>query len=60
MRALIVIFVLAAPLLAERVTFQASDGKQIVGTWNQAAKDAPTVICLPMYRNVRASYNQIV
>jgi len=60
MRALIVIFVLAAPLLAERVTFQASDGKQIVGTWNQAAKDAPTVICLPMYRNVRASYKPLV
>ena len=60
MRALIVLLALAAPLLAERVTFQTSDGQSIVGTWSQGAKDAPTVICLPMYRNVRASYNPLV
>jgi len=60
MRALIVVLALASTLFAERVTFKTDDGKQVVGTWNMAGKDAPTVICLPMFRNVRKSYQPLV
>ncbi|MEM8885462.1 MAG: alpha/beta fold hydrolase [Planctomycetota bacterium] len=44
---------------AERVTFQTSDDVQIVGTWQSGGKDAPTVICLPMYRSVRQTYKPL-
>jgi len=60
MRALVVLLVASSTLLAERVTFKTDDGKQIVGTFQTAGKDAPTVICLPMFRNVRKSYQPLV
>ncbi len=61
MRSLLVLCLLACSLLAERVSFKTEDGVEIVGTWHPTtAKDAPTVICLPMYRNVRGSYKPLV
>jgi pimeloyl-ACP methyl ester carboxylesterase len=60
MRPLIVLLALALPAIAERVTFKSDDGVEIVGTWQAAGKDAPTVICLPMFRNVRKSYQPLM
>jgi len=61
MRSLLVLCLLACSVLAERVSFKTEDGVEIVGTWHPTTvKDAPTVICLPMYRNVRGSYKPLV
>ena len=61
MRSLLILCLLAAPLLAERVSFKTDDGVEIVGSWHPTTvKDAPTVICLPMFRNVRGSYKPLV
>ena len=60
MRVLVVLLLVAPTLLAERVAFKTRDGAEIVGTWHPAGKDAPTVICLPMYRNKKESYKPLV
>jgi len=60
MRVLIGLLLIASLALAERVSFKTSDGVEIVGTWQLAGKDAPTVICLPMFRNKKESYAPLV
>jgi len=60
MRGALAIGLLALPCLAERVTFETADGKAIAGSFHPAGKDAPAVICLPMYRHTRATYKRLV
>jgi len=60
MRAIAFLLLVVAPALAEKVTFKTSDGLTIVGTFVEAGKDAPTVVCLPMYGSTRASYDPLV
>jgi len=54
------VFLIAASALAERVTFKTSDGVEIVADYIKGAKDAPAVLCIPMFRNVRATYLPLV
>ena len=60
MRIALAIGLLTLPSLAERVTFETADGVRIAGTFHAAAKDAPTIICLPMYRHERKTYDRLV
>jgi pimeloyl-ACP methyl ester carboxylesterase len=60
MRLAIGLLLLCSLGFAERVSFKTSDGVEIVGTWQAGGKDAPTVICLPMFRNKKESYASLV
>ena len=51
---------IAAAHAQERVTFSSDDEQPLVATLYLEDKKAPTVICLPMFRNVRESYEPIV
>jgi len=55
-RSLAFLLALAAAVSAETVRFKTADGVEIVADFHAAGKNAPTVICLPMYRHARASY----
>ena len=54
------VFLLAVPARAERVTFKTSDGVEIVADYVKGRRDAPAVLCLPMYRHTRESYLPLV
>ena len=60
MHRIALVFLFAASAFAERVTFKTSDGVEIVADYVKGAKDAPAVLCIPMYRNVRATYLPLV
>ena len=60
MRSALLLLALSAFAFAEKVSFKTEDGITIVGTWQSAGKDAPTVICLPMFRNKRESYKPLI
>lgn len=51
---------LAAPCLAEEVSFTAADGVELSGTLTVTDAKAPTVLCLPMYRSERSAYAPLV
>ncbi|MFQ5844381.1 MAG: alpha/beta hydrolase [Planctomycetota bacterium] len=55
---LLLLFV--APGAAEEVRFKTSDGLEIVGDFHRAGRDAPTVVCIPMYRHARATYEPLI
>jgi len=57
---LLACLLLALPAAAETVRFETVDGLTLVGDLHRAEGDAPTVICLPMYRSTRASYEPLV
>jgi pimeloyl-ACP methyl ester carboxylesterase len=58
MRAALV-FLLASSLSAEPVSFKTGDGLTIAGTFTPGGKNAPAVICLPMFRSVKESYKTL-
>jgi pimeloyl-ACP methyl ester carboxylesterase len=60
MRVILLLLAVAGSSFAEKVTFKTEDGVPIVGTYTPGAKNAPTVICLPMYRNKKESYKRLV
>ena len=59
MRAL-VLLLLVPPVFAEDVSFRTEDGVDLAASFQPAGKDAPTVICLPMYRSTKESYKTLV
>lgn len=61
MRTLLPLLLACLAAQAETVRFETSDGIEVVADWHPAGKaDAPSVICLPMYRHTRATYAPLV
>ena len=50
----------AAGPAPEKVGFKTSDDVELVADFYRAGPDAPTVICVPMFRNRRQSYEPLV
>ncbi|MCZ6574343.1 MAG: hypothetical protein O7C98_14395, partial [Planctomycetota bacterium] len=50
----------AAGPTPEKVGFKTSDQVELVADFYRAGPDAPTVICVPMLRNRRQSYEPLV
>ncbi|MHC4930574.1 MAG: alpha/beta hydrolase family protein [Planctomycetota bacterium] len=61
MRWLAALLLLSLPAGAEILRIKTSDGLEIVGEFHRAkADDAPTVICIPMYRHTRETYRPML
>ena len=60
MTRLLLALLLSTAAFGETVRFKTSDGIEIVADYYKGKKDAPSVICIPMFRNVRASYRSLV
>jgi pimeloyl-ACP methyl ester carboxylesterase len=60
MRVAVVCCLLVASAAAETVRFKTADGIEIAADYFKGKKHAPSVICIPMYRNARASYKPLV
>ena len=60
MRTAAVVLLLGTPLLADPVHFRTEDQIWIAADLHRVGENAPTVICLPMYRNVRSSYEPLL
>ena len=57
---LLSLLLLLSPALAETVRFKTKGGVQLVGELRQVGPDAPTVICLPMFRHDKETYRPLV
>ncbi|MHC4407951.1 MAG: alpha/beta hydrolase [Planctomycetota bacterium] len=60
MRISICLLLITLAAFAEKVSFKTEDGVAIVGTFTPGAKNAPTVVCLPMYRSKKESYKSLL
>ncbi|MHC4222904.1 MAG: alpha/beta hydrolase [Planctomycetota bacterium] len=61
MRWLPALLLLSLPVGAETLKIKTADGLEIVGDFHRAKKDdAPTVICIPMYRHTRETYRPML
>jgi len=59
-RSLLAALLLCSLSFAETIRLETADGVEIVGDLTVVSKDAPTVVCLPMYRHTRATYEPLV
>jgi pimeloyl-ACP methyl ester carboxylesterase len=57
---LLSLLLLLSPALAETVRFKTKGGVQLVGELREVGPNAPTVICIPMFRHAKETYRPLV